>query len=286
MSPLKILFCGTSAFALPSLKKLAQDPRFVIVGVISQPDRPAGRKGTLTPSPISNEAKLLKLPLFTPESLNKSWLELKEKIGTFDILVVVSYGQILSEEILKSPQKIAVNVHASLLPKLRGASPLQHAILENFSTTGVTIQRMVRELDAGPILAQQTLPIHPRETYLHLHDTLAVLGADLLCSTIAEPLHEQEQDVSQATFCKKLSRSDGLVDPLMMTAEEIDRKIRALVPWPGVRIGTLKLLESSLVPHVNAYNLPCKNNTLLYPTLVQPDGKKLMTGAEYARGNK
>ena len=201
-------------------------------------------------------------------------------------MIVVSYGQILSEEVLSWPKIAAVNVHASLLPKLRGASPIQHAILQGMSETGVTIQRMERELDAGPVLAFESMSLDPRETFETLHEKLATLGAELLTSTLVSPLKEKEQDHTQATFCKKLQTADGIVDPSVMTADHIDRIVRALNPSPGVRFGEAKILSTSLEPNTESFPLPCAKSSTLFISQIQPLGGKPMSGKEYLRGHK
>ncbi len=286
--PLHIIFCGTPAFAVPSLEALAGDERFVVDLVVTQPAKPVGRKKEITPSPVRIAAERLGIPVFETASLNREWPTFRAEhpdLPRPDFLVVVAFGQLLSEEMLALPAIAPVNLHASLLPKLRGASPIQHSILEN-NHAGVTVQRMVRALDAGPILGQEAAALAPRETTRTLHDTLSVLGATLLTETLAAPLLPVEQQESQATFCAKLTRADGIVDPHVMTAEDIDRRVRALMPWPGVRIDGLKLLQTDLVPHENASPLPCAKDTTLFLLRVQPDGKKPMTGAEWERGRK
>jgi methionyl-tRNA formyltransferase len=290
--PLQILFAGTSPFALPSLRALAADPRFNVQLVITQPDRPTGRKQELTPPRVKTEAEKLGLQIFQPEKLNDSLslLTTDYKLQTTDFLVVVSYGQILSQAVLDVPRIAPINVHASLLPRWRGASPLQHAILAGDAETGVTIQKMAYKLDAGPILAQYQTPMDPRETAVTLHDRLAEMGAKLLIDTLAQPLKPVEQDESQATFCKELKREDGFADPAAETAEHIDRKARAFTPWPGVTLTIdgqpLKLLQTSLQPQTDAHPLPCAGGSTLYLVTVQPAGKKAMSGKAWAAGRK
>ena len=279
-----VVFLGTSAFAVPSLQKLAKDDRFKIVQVITQPDRPVGRKQILTPPAVKVAAQELSLPIGQPEKINLDIASLKEKNPTIDFLVVVSYGQILSPEVLAWPKIAAINVHASLLPLLRGASPLQHAILEEYTETGVTVQRMVRELDAGPILSQKKIRLDERETFLSLHDKLATIGADAVAETLSSPLASKEQDQTKATFCHKLTKADGYIDPSNMHAQQIDRMVRALTPWPGVRWGNTILLETALIASPDALALDCAQNSILWIQKIQPAGGKPMTGQAYARG--
>ena len=279
---LTVVFLGTSAFAVASLKALASDEHFKVALVITQPDRPVGRKQTLTPPPVKLAAEQLGLKILQSENINKeNQITNNQKP---DFLVVVAFGQILSQQIIDWPTIAAVNVHGSLLPKLRGASPVHHAILQGFTETGVTVQRMVKELDAGPILSQTSVAIEPRETFATLHDKLAGLGAELLQRTLATPLQETEQDKSQATFCKKLSREDGVAEPKTMDAATIDRMTRALTPWPGVTIGGNKILETSLEPASDALPVACAKNTTLYVRMIQPPSGKPMSGKAFASG--
>ncbi len=286
--PTRILFLGTSAFALPSLEALAGDPRFRIDAVVTQPDRPVGRKQTVTPPPVKEAALRLRIPVHQPENLSEAFGSLR--LPQADFLVVVSYGQILSQDILDAPRIAPVNVHASLLPRFRGASPIQHALLAGDAETGVTVQHMVRELDAGPILGQARLAIAPRETARTLHDKLAALGASLLQETLSGPLHPVGQVEEDVVLCHKLERSDGDVDPRAMTAEEIDRRVRALQPWPGVTVSLegerVKLLATDLFAHANSVPLPCMKDSTLHLVTIQPAGKKPMGGAEWSRGKR
>src|SRR3989338_4892464 len=184
MAPHSIIFCGTSAFAVPSLEALAKDPAFTIDLVITQPDKPVGRSQELTPPAVKIAAETLGLKIFQPVKLNQEIGSIQTKP---DFLIVVSYGQILSQEVLDLPKIAPINLHASLLPRWRGASPLQHTILSGDAESGVTAQKIVKELDAGPILGQERTAIDPRETTQTLHDRLAQMGADLLLKTLKHP---------------------------------------------------------------------------------------------------
>jgi methionyl-tRNA formyltransferase len=181
-----------------------------------------------------------------------------------------------------------VNVHASLLPRWRGASPIEHAILGGDTMTGISIQRMVLELDAGPVLREETTAIGHEETAVELRTRLMKIASRLLPETLANPLSQTAQDNAKATFCGKLSREDGVVDTTSMTAEEIHRTVRALIPWPGVTCTvegqTLKLLHTSLSPHPDSYPLICKNNTTLHLVSVQQPGKRAMSGKDFGNG--
>jgi methionyl-tRNA formyltransferase len=281
---MRVVFLGTSPFAVPCLRALANDSRFTIDLVITQPDRPVGRKQLLTPPPVKIAAQELKFPIAQPENISTRY----SLPATYrpNFLVVVSYGQILPQVILDWPSIAAMNIHASLLPKYRGASPIQHSILNGDATTGVTVQRMIKELDAGPILSQESITIDPRETFQSLHDKLAQTGAELLIETLLKPLKESPQNDSDATFCKKLIRTDGIADPRTMDAVTIDRMARALTPWPGVSIDGNKILETALIADEDALTVSCAENSTLYVTKIQPPSGKTMTGRAFAQGHK
>lgn len=286
-----IVFCGTPDFAVPSLRALVEHPAFDVRLVVTQPDRPVGRTGRATPPPMKKAAIDLGIEVWQPESLGAQLEEGNYKAAERpEFLVVVAYGQLLSSVALEWPTVLPVNVHASLLPRWRGASPIEHAILHGDEETGVTIQRMVRELDAGPILGVAKTPIAERETALQLRERLAPLGAELLVDVLSKPLKETPQPGAGVTICRKLSRENGKADVATMTAERIDRMARALYPWPGVTATVngreLKILETSLEPTATSTQIVCAENTTLNLVLVQEPGKKQMTGAEWARGVK
>lgn len=290
-SPHSVIFLGTPDFAVPSLEALAKDPRFSVTLVVTQPDRPVGRKQVLTAPPVKEAAERHGIPVFQPENINAElprYLE-EHAIAPPDFLVTVAYGKILSRDILTLPVVAPVNVHASLLPRWRGASPIEHAILAGDTETGVTIQIMAPELDAGDILSASALPIGPRDTAVELREHLATMGATLLRETLARPLHPLPQPEEGITFCGKLTKEDGRMNPHEKTAEEIDRAIRAFTPWPGVTMmineTPLKILHASREVQPHALPLLCKNDTTLYLLTVQPPGKKSMSAEAWQRGN-
>lgn len=291
--PHSILFCGTPDFAVPSLDVLFEHEDFDIRLVITQPDRPAGRKQILTSPPVKTRAKELGIPVAQPQNISREIDALRAEfplIADIDFLVVVAYGQILSEEVLALPKIAPVNVHGSLLPRWRGASPIEHAILAGDKETGVTIQVMAKELDAGDILSKEILPITEETTAISLRKKMSNLGADLLVKTIAKPLNPVPQPEEGITFCTKLSREDGKADPQTMSAQHIKRMVRALNPWPGVTLeveGTpIKLLEVSLTESLHSVALPCAEHTTLYLESVRALSGKTMSGADWARGNR
>lgn len=290
MPRLKIIFCGTPEFALPSLNAIASDPAFEILLVITQPDQPVGRKQVITPPPVKVRAEELKIPVFQPQKVSEELPQyLAEKgIPKPDFLIVVAYGHILREQILSLPVIAPINVHGSLLPRWRGASPVEHAILAGDTETGVTVQIMAKELDAGAVLGMQSMTIDPRETTPVLKEKLSKLGASLLIDTLKKPLQPVEQQAEGITICRKLSRESGVVDPAAMTAIEIDRRVRALNPWPGVTCSVsgraIKILESALQPLPQSMPLPCKDETIVHLVSVQEAGKKPMSAVTWKRG--
>lgn len=288
--PHTVIFCGTPNFAVPSLQALIDDAAFDVTAVITQPDRPVGRKQELSAPAVKSLALTRNIPVFQPENINEFLPRKIERktIARPDFIVVVAYGKILKQPVLDIPKIAPINVHASLLPRWRGASPIEHAILNGDKETGVTIQVMSAGLDEGPILAMKKVPLGERVTSCELRETLSKLGALLLLETLKKPLNPTPQPSEGMTICKKLSREDGDVDPTMITAEDIDRRVRAFQPWPGVRTTVeeqdVKLIETSLVEASNGIPLPCANNSTLYLIKVQPAGKKVMDATEWKRG--
>ena len=282
---LKIIFAGTPEFAVPSLEALVNDPQFEVQLVISQPDKPVGRKQELRATPVKACAQKHGIQVVQPENINN----FQFSIFNFQFLVVVAYGQILKQDILDAPSIAPVNVHASLLPQWRGASPMQSAILAGDAQTGVTIQRMVKKLDAGPMLSQVIVPLEQSTTIDTLHDQLASAGAALLIDTLSKPLTENEQDEDAMSICHKLNREIGNVDPATMTTEEFDRHVRALVPWPGVRITidgqNVKIISVSRTQTSDSFPLTCTDGSIHIVSLQSP-GKKPMSGKNWQRGRR
>lgn len=285
-----VIFCGTPDFALPSLRALASHPLFDVRLVITQPDKPVGRKQTVTPSAVKILATDLNIPIIQPENINEelpAYLMLHPDDQP-DFLVVVAYGKILSQAVLDIPRIASINVHGSVLPRWRGASPIEHAILGGDTEIGVSIQVMAADLDAGPILGTASIPLHPSDTALHLRDALSHLGADLLVTTLSAPLKPIAQSSEGVTFCRKLTKEDGIVDRHTMTAVDLDRHVRALTPWPSVVCDidghSVKILESSLEQTPHAIPVGCAEETTLFVLRVQPAGRKSMTAEEWRRG--
>jgi methionyl-tRNA formyltransferase len=221
---------------VPSLRALATAGHEIAL-VLTQPDRP-GHRLKLTPPAVKVAAEELGLPVLQPERIREPEAIERLRAAAPDLIVVVAYGQIIPRSILELPAKGVLNVHASLLPRWRGAAPVAHAILASDEFTGVTIMQMDEQLDHGPVLAySEPIPIGPREDAARLTERLSEVGARLLVETIAEldRLEPREQDHERATLAPKLSREDGELD-WNLPAAEIDRRVRAFQPWPGVTL--------------------------------------------------
>jgi len=233
MKFLKIIFFGTPDFAIPTLKKLAAN--FSIEAIITQPDKPIGRKKIITAPPIKKYALKRDFLILQPEKLNQDFIsrlkELKPDLG-----IVVAYGKILSKKILNIPKFGCLNIHASLLPKYRGAAPIQAALLHGDKKTGITIMQMDVGLDTGDIVSQKKIKIKKEDNFQTLHDKLAELGAELLIKTIpnyiAGKIKPKKQDESKASYFPTISKNQGEIN-WQNSAEKIFNQIRAFTPWPG-----------------------------------------------------
>lgn len=287
----RLVFYGTSPFAVPSLEALAADGRFEILAVVTQPDRPAGRKGELKKPEVKIYAEKLGLPILQPASIKTD--EAFDALKKFeaDAAVVASYGQILPQRVLDLYPKNMINVHASLLPEYRGASPINAAIRDGRDKTGVSIMLMDAKMDHGPVLKMAEEPIEPADTTATLTPRLAELGANILPDVLADYLdgriEPQEQAHDRATFVKILNREDGLLDPAK-PAVELERLVRAMDPWPGTYVEhdgkRLKVLKAK-VGTVDGYPEIQTVDGKLSLISVQPEGKKPMDGAAFKRGH-
>lgn len=308
---------GTPDFAVPSLRAITNiKPKtynLTPIAVVTQPDRPVGRKQTLTPPPVKRVAEELGIPVLQPVKLRNP--ETVEAIKSLkpDLIVVVAYGQIIPKTILTIPRFGTLNVHGSLLPTYRGASPLIAAIAAGERETGVTIMLMDELLDHGPILARSRIPIDPHETGGSLSQKLSTLGAQLLAATIPQwisgAMKPQEQDPGMATMTKLLNREDGKIN-WHEFAETIERKIRAYNPWPGAwtvwkrglemlrlgihrtRIATpvtrsaseaISYSPGTAIATEQGFAVQCENGALEILE-IQPQGKRIMNAAEFLHG--
>jgi methionyl-tRNA formyltransferase len=236
MPPLRIIFMGTAELACASLEALTRQADFSVVAVVTQPDRPKGRDLKLQPSPVKALAVRAGLPVFQPERARNEGFIQELRALQPELIVVAAYGQILPAAILELPRFGCLNVHTSLLPKYRGAAPIQWAILDGEPETGVTIMKMDAGLDTGDILTQKTTPIAAEDNSQILHDRLAQLGAELLVETIrghiAGAIAPQPQPATGSTYARKITREDGRLD-WAQPARTLLNRIRAFTPWPG-----------------------------------------------------
>jgi len=295
----RIVFMGSPEFALPTLRRLAK--QYPVVGVVTQPDRPAGRGRSLRPPPVKSLAESLGLPLIQPERLRTPEAIAQLRAWAPDLIVVAAYGQILRPAVLELPAFGCLNVHASLLPRWRGAAPIQAAILNGDAETGVTIMRMDAGVDTGPILSQRATPILAEDTAGTLGERLAELGAELLLDTLPDYLSgrllPQPQDESSATFAPMLTRADGALD-FNKSVESLARQVRAFNPWPGTYFtwqgAPLKVLRAHAIPASDLQpgrltiheGLPAveAQGGLLVLDEVQPAGRKALSGGDFLRG--
>lgn len=230
----RIVFMGSPEFAVPTLQALIQ--HFHVVGVVTQPDRPAGRGRTLTPPPIKTLAMESSLPVIQPERIRHPEAMQQLQAWTPDVIIVAAFGQILRQDVLEMPAHGCINVHASLLPRWRGAAPIHAAILHGDPQSGVSIMRMDAGIDTGPVYSQRAVAIHPEDTTESLSQTLANCGAELLTETLPHILEgnldPQPQDESLATYAAMLKKEEGQLD-FNQPAQSLVNKVRAFYPWPG-----------------------------------------------------
>jgi methionyl-tRNA formyltransferase len=236
MASLRVIFMGTAQLSCDSLRALIESPDSQVVTVVTQPDRPKGRNLKLLPSPVKELAQEASLPVLQPErAREEGFLSALRELRP-DLIAVAAYGQILPQNILDLPRFGCLNVHTSLLPRYRGAAPIQWAILNGDAETGVTIMKMDAGLDTGAILTQTKTPIHPEDNAETLHDRLARMGAELLLRTIpdyvAGRLPSRPQPAEGATYAPKIKKQDGQID-WTQPARVIWNRVRGLVPWPG-----------------------------------------------------
>lgn len=251
---MKVIFMGTPDFAVPVLQELIDSPEHEVTAVVTQPDKARGRSGKLVFTPVKELAVAHGIPVYTPQRVkDPEFVKMLQEIPC-DVIVVVAFGQILSKEILDFPQYGCINVHASLLPRWRGAAPMQWAILAGDAKTGITTMQMDVGLDTGDMLLKKEVDIDPEETGESLHDKLAGLGGDLLLRTLSAAgkgeLHPISQEDDQSTYASMLKRDTGRLD-LTWDAAKLDRYIRGLNSWPSAFTGyqgkTLKIWKAEVL---------------------------------------
>jgi methionyl-tRNA formyltransferase len=301
---LRLLLLATAEFSAATLSALSKGPDDVL-GVVTRPDRPAGRGRRLRAPPMKLAAQELGLPVFQPQRVSSpAGLELLRSLAP-GVLFVVAFGEVLSEAVLAVPRLGAINLHASLLPRYRGAAPIQRALLAGETMTGVSVQWMVKELDAGDILLQRALSVGEEEDFGSLHDRLAQLGADAAVEAVAllrrGEAPRQRQDSEQASYAPPIRREELVVD-WRRPANEIARQVRAFSPRPGARTSRGgKLLKLLAVREVGMEGqergMPGRVTELtgegfwvgagegrLLILRVQPEGGRVLSGGEYAQG--
>jgi len=301
---MRVVFAGTPGFSVPCLQALIACPDVEVVGVVSQPDRKSGRGMKLNPSAVKQAALDAGIDVITPQRLSGNeealaWLECKQP----DMLVVVAFGMILPKPWLDAPKIAPVNVHASLLPRWRGAAPIERALLAGDSETGVCIMQMEEGLDTGGIYARQTLPISNKTTGSDLWFALSPLGAQLLVKTlpaIAAGLQPEPQAADGITYARKLNNEERVID-WSQSAVSIDRIVRCFSPRPGARTLAqgkwLKLIageviagkviagSGELLAADGMLDVACGDGSVYRIQQLQPEGKKAMSAADYLRGS-
>ncbi|MGG3451381.1 methionyl-tRNA formyltransferase [Domibacillus aminovorans] len=298
----KIIFMGTPQFSVPVLGQLIEDG-YDVLAVVTQPDRPVGRKKVMTPPPVKEAAIAHNLPVLQPEKLSRSD-ELQQMINLKpDLIVTAAYGQLLPNELLEAPKYGCINVHASLLPELRGGAPIHYSLLQGKKETGITIMYMAEKLDAGDIISQSVVPIKEADHTGILHDKLSEVGAALLSETIPAILSgtssRTPQDESKATFAPNIRRTDEKID-WNRSGEELYNQVRGLHPWPVayttldgnvVKVWKAKKETGSSAPGVvtaieeDSFIVSTGSNTALKIIELQPAGKKRMSARDYLRGS-
>jgi len=296
---MRVVFMGSPAFAVPSLEALAE--RYAVVGIITQPDRAAGRGRRLRSPEVKRYAQAHSMPILQPLRLREPEVIHQIESWASDVIVVAAFGQLIPPAILDLPEHGCVNVHPSLLPRWRGASPVQAAILHGDEESGVTIMKLDAGLDTGPTLSQRKVRVLPGETAGDLAGRLAKFGADLLIETLPAYLQgsltPKPQDEALATHSPQIPKSAGEMD-FTKTAEELARQVRAYEPWPasflpwkGRRLVVHRARASNAdanapgqVQAVDGYPAVMTSAGLLILEIVQPEGKRPMDGADFIRG--
>lgn len=294
-----IVFMGSPEFAIPILRKLAES--YSIVGIVTQPDRPAGRGRLLTSPPIKILADELGLPVIQPRKLSEPEVMQQLYAWAPELIIVAAFGQILRPEVLNLPQHGCVNVHASLLPRWRGAAPIQAAILNGDDQTGVTVMQMDPGIDTGPILSHQSVQIAGDDNAVTLTTKLSEIGAELLIKTLplylAGTLIPKPQDNPLATYAHMIKKEDGLLD-LSLPAVDLERRVRAFIPWPAaytvwknqmLKIYRAHVVEASSDPagkKITHQGLPAyiTGRGILVIDELQPAGKKVLDGKTFLLG--
>ena len=297
MKDLRVVFMGTPDFAVPVLEKLILNTKVVLV--VSQPDKCVGRKRELVPTPIKKKALEYNIPIFQPEKIKLDYEEIV--LARPDIIITCAYGQIIPKALLDLPRLGCINVHASLLPYLRGGAPLHHALIDGYKETGVTIMYMDEAMDTGDIINTVTYPLKDTDTVGTVHDNLMEMGANLLIETLPSIISGTnkriKQDNSKATYAYNISRSDEHLD-FSGSGVLVERKVRGLNPWPlantlfddeEIKIISGYFVKGSSVPKKinvvtkDSLGIGCSDG-IYYVTALKPSGKKVMDIKSYLNG--
>ena len=297
MKDLRVVFMGTPDFAVPVLEKLILNTKVVLV--VSQSDKCVGRKRELVPTPVKKKALKYNIPVFQPEKVKLDYEEIV--LARPDIIITCAYGQIIPKVLLDLPRLGCINVHASLLPYLRGGAPLHHAIIDGYKETGVTIMYMDESMDTGDIISSVTYPLKDTDTVGTVHDNLMEMGANLLMETLPSIIKGTnkriKQDNSKATYAYNISRSDEHLD-FSGSGVLVERKVRGLNPWPLANtlfddeeikiISGYFVLGKSIPKKINvvtkdSLGIGCSDG-IYYVTALKPSGKKVMDIKSYLNG--
>lgn len=294
---MKICFMGSMKFAVPILEGLYNNHDVLLV--VTQPDKPAGRKKTITSTPVKNKALELGIKVFQPSSIKKDYSEILDL--DLDFIIVAAYGQMIPEIVLNHAKNRAINVHASLLPKYRGGSPMHRAIQNGDSKTGITIMYMRKKMDSGEILAQEEVNITESDTVGTLEEKLSIVGRDLLIKTLKElpNIIPKTQDESQVTYAYNIKPIEEHID-FSQTAKQIYNHVRAFNPWPltyflidglKVKLYSVKYIDKNISSNIgeivevkkDRFSIQTKNG-LIQPKVLQLQGKKKMDALSFMNG--
>lgn len=297
---IKIVFMGTPDFAVPVLQGLIEN--YKVKAVVTQPDKPVGRKGEIIACPVKREATNNTILVIQPNNLREEWQDVVSLHP--DLIITCAYGQIVPRELLVYPKYGCINVHASLLPKLRGGAPIHHAIIDGYKKTGITIMHMSPGLDEGDIISQEELEILDTDTASSLHDKLSIMGRDLLLKTLPSIIDgtatRTPQDNSISTFAKNISKEDERIN-FDNNRRQVFNQIRGLNAWPGAYCmmdgKRLKVFESYITSNAftgmhngqitaiyeDGFGVKVDNGEVVF-TVIQPEGKSKMKCSDYLNG--
>ncbi|MFH1968697.1 MAG: methionyl-tRNA formyltransferase [Verrucomicrobiota bacterium] len=301
---MRIIFMGSAKLACPCLDRLLGNPADQVVGVVTQPDRPKGRSLQMAPCAVRAHVAAQDIPVLTPENVNAPDSVAALQALAPDLIIVVAYGQFLKADILNLPPRGCINVHASLLPKYRGAAPIQWAVTNGETETGITTMFVNARMDAGDIIDQLAEPIRPEDTAGSLHDRLAQCGANLLTRTVEAlrqgSIRRRSQNEAEATFAPRIKKTDGRMD-WCLPATLIHNRVRGFNPWPGCfcelpTVGVVRVLKTrveagrseaagAVLEAAGEGPLIQAGQDALRLLEVQPEGRKVMSGAAFLRGH-